>query len=259
MTNLNDQERQFHSQHGEDGILDFLISKLSAPTRELVEIGAAEGVENNSTHHIKKGHSAVLIEGDQGRALALRRFLAALDPAGTIKILNGFVNARNIEGLARKHFPRAPDFLSLDIDGIDAFVLDVLLAGGLRPSVLCLEYNCFFGPRSISVVYDEAFNRYRYHPGFGLYYGASVEGLTTITARYGYRFVCVDTTGTNAFFVLPDRFSEPVDAFTGLANQICDFYCRKYRRSAEQLTQLVMNHGFDFVEIDETFRGQREP
>lgn len=68
MINLNDMERQFHSQHGEDGILDALIGGLGAPTRTLVEIGAAEGVENNSTHHIKKGYSAVLIEGDQRRA-----------------------------------------------------------------------------------------------------------------------------------------------------------------------------------------------
>jgi hypothetical protein len=258
MTYLNDYERRFHSQNGEDGILDFLISKLKAPTRELVEIGAAEGVENNSTHHIKKGYSAVLIEGDHRRAQSLRRFLGTLNPSGTIGILNGFATARNIEKLATQHFPIAPDFLSLDIDGIDAYVLDVLLAGGMRPSVLCLEYNCYLSPRSVSVIYDEAFSRYGYHPGFGLYFGVSVEGLKTIAGRYGYRFVCVDRSGTNAFFVLPERFSEPADTFTGLAFQYSGVFCRKYRRTGEQLADLVMNGGFDFVEIDETFRGHRD-
>lgn len=258
MTNLNDQERRLHSQNGEDGILDFLISKLEAPTRELVEIGAAEGTENNSTHHIKKGYSAILIEGDQRRAQSLRRFLATLDPLGTVRILNGFANARNIEALAREHFPQAPDFLSLDIDGIDAYVLDVLLAGGIRPSVLCLEYNCYLSPRSISVIYDEAFNRYRYHPGFGLYFGVSLEGLTTIARRYGYRFVCVDSSGTNAFFVLPERFSESTDDFTGLSFQFSGVFCRKYRRTGAQLTNLVLNGDFEFVEIDATFHGHRE-
>lgn len=133
----------------------------------------------------------------------------------------------------------------------------MLLAGGVRPSVLCLEYNSFLSPRSISVIYDESFSRYRYHPNFGLYYGASVEGLNTIAKRYGYHFVCVDSSGTNAFFVLPERFSEPVEAFTGLAFQICDFYCRKYRCSGDQLTELVRRGGFDFVEIDDGFRGDR--
>jgi len=258
MINLNDHERRVHSQNGEDGILDCLISKLKAPTRELVEIGAAEGTENNSTHHIKKGYSAVLIEGDERRAQSLMQYLATLDPSGAVRILNGFANARNIEALAREHFPPAPDFLSLDIDGIDAYVLDVLLAGGTRPSVLCLEYNCYLSPRSISVIYDEAFSRYRYHPGFGLYFGVSVEGLTTIAGRYGYRFVCVDTSGSNAFFVLPERFSEPTDGIAGLSFQFNGVFCRKYRRTGARLTKLVMNGGFEFVEIDATFRGQRE-
>jgi hypothetical protein len=254
---LNDQERKFHSQNGEDGILDFLISKLRVPNQKLVEIGAATGEENNSVHHIKKGYSGTLIEGDQNRAESLKRFLTGLNPTGDIKILHGYANARNITALARQHFPQSPDFLSLDIDGIDAYVLDVLLANGIRPSVLCLEYNSFLSPRSISVIYDENFRRYDYDPKFGLYYGASLEGLSTIAARYGYRFVCVERSGTNAFFILPERFSEAPDAFAGLAFAHANIYCRKYQCKAEQLAELLMTSGFKFVEINEHFHGDR--
>jgi len=255
MQDLNDLERRVHSQNGEDGILDFLISKLTEPTRKLVEIGAAEGVENNSTHHIKNGFEAVLIEGDQNKATKLKQFLATLSPTQSIKILNGFVNARNIGGLARAHFPANPDFLSLDVDGIDAYVLDALLETGFKPSILCLEYNSFLSPRPVTVVYDEAFSRYRYQPGYGLYYGASLEGLSLIAARHGYRFVCVERSGTNAFFAFPERFDNALDAVTGLAFQYTSLFCRKYRRTGEQLTDILAKSDLEFVTIDETFRG----
>lgn len=255
MIDLNTLERRFHSQNGEDGILEFLISRLAEPTGRLVEIGAAEGIENNSTHHIKNGHEAVLIEGDQDKAAKLKQFLATLSPSQPIKILNGFVTARNIAGLAGAHFPESPDFLSLDVDGIDAYVLDALLETGFKPSILCVEYNSFLSPRPVTVVYDEAFNRYRYHPNFGLYYGASVEGLTLIAARYGYRFLCVDRTGTNAFFALPERFTQDLDALTGLSFQYTTVFCRKYRRTGEQLAEALSRTGLEFVGIDETFRG----
>ncbi len=256
---LNGFERRFHSQNGEDGILDFLISKLRNPTGSLLEIGAAEGTENNSTHHIKKGYSAVLVEGDPRKAQALRQFLGTLNPNAPVNILNGFVNARNIAGLAEQHFPAAPDFLSLDVDGIDAYVLDALLETGYEPSILCLEYNCFLSPRSVTVVYDEAFSRYRYHPNFGLYYGASIEGLTKIAERYGYRFLCVVRSGTNAFFVRPDRLASPLERMIGLPFAFSGVFCRKYRRSGEELCRLVVESGLEFVAIDDSFKSRRNP
>ncbi len=255
MIDLNTRERRVHSQNGEDGILDCLISKLGAPTRKLVEIGAAEGVENNSTHHIKNGYEAVLIEGDQDKAAKLKQFLATVSPSQPTKILNGFVTARNIGALAGAHFPDAPDFLSLDVDGIDAYVLDALLETGFKPLILCLEYNSFFSPRPVTVVYDEAFSRYHYHPNFGLYYGASVEGLKIIAARHGYRFLCVDRSGTNAFFALPERFGQGLDDLTGLSFQYTTIFCRKYRRTGEQLAEALTRTDLKFVRIDDGFRG----
>lgn len=259
MLDLNAWERRFHSQNGEDGILDVLISKLANPTGQLVEIGAAEGVENNSTHHIKNGYEAVLIEADKNRASKLNQFLATISPSRPVKILNGLVTARNIGDISRAHFPEAPDFLSLDVDGIDAYVLDALLETGFKPSILCVEYNSFLSPRPVTVVYDEAFSRYRYHPNFGLYYGASVEGLKILAARHGYRFLCVDRTGTNAFFAHPERFAEGLEEMTGLPFQYTTVFCRKYHRTGEQLAEALAETGLEFVTVDESFRGYPRP
>jgi hypothetical protein len=48
--------------------------------------------------------------------------------------------------------------------------------------------------------------RFREHRS-GLYYGASIAAWRVFFERHGYRFVTVDRSGTNAFFIDPAAFS----------------------------------------------------
>jgi hypothetical protein len=99
-----------------------------------------------------------------------------------------------------------PDVFSLDIDSFDYFVASALLDRGFRPKVFIVEYNSAFGPeRSVTIPYQEPFNRHRAHPS-GYYYGVSVTGLRNLLARHGYRFITVDQNGVNAFFADPVEF-----------------------------------------------------
>ncbi len=52
------------SQNGEDGIIDYLCQKIINPNRYFVEIGAADGLENNTAWlAIARKFSGLMIEG----------------------------------------------------------------------------------------------------------------------------------------------------------------------------------------------------
>lgn len=48
MSNLSSWEFSGFSQNGEDGIIDVLTRNIVEPNRYFIEIGASDGVENNT-------------------------------------------------------------------------------------------------------------------------------------------------------------------------------------------------------------------
>jgi hypothetical protein len=190
------------SQNGEDGIIDYLLSGLRSPNRYFVEIGASDGLENNTSYlAFVKRYDGVMVEGDPFLAANAERFLQAFNWG--VRYLNLVVLPDTVSVLIDECVYRDPDFFSLDIDGNDFYVAKACLEGGLRPKVLCVEYNSAFGPiRSTTVPYDPNFAVSSAHPSY-LYYGVSLMAWKALLGRYGYRFVTVDSRGINAFFVDP--------------------------------------------------------
>jgi hypothetical protein len=190
------------SQNGEDGIIDQLLSALSSSNRYFVEIGSSDGLENNSAclAFIKK-YDGLMIEGDPFKAANAERFLQSLN--WSVQYLNLFMTPAAVSGLTSACLHLDPDLFSLDIDGNDFHVAEACLTGGLRPKVICVEYNSAFGPdRAVTIPYDPLFNYMTTHPS-GLYYGVSLEAWRKLLGRHGYRFVTVESRGVNAFFVDP--------------------------------------------------------
>ncbi len=204
------------SQNGEDGIIDVLRSRLPVHNRCVVEIGAADGTENNSSWLLlTERYEGLLVEGNPRQADRARRNVCRYS-VGT-KCLAVFVSLEVIEGLLKEAAHRSPDVFSLDIDGNDYHIAKALLDQGFRPKIACVEYNSAFGPsRSVSSVYNDKFCRATAHPS-GLYYGASVQAWRTLFESYGYHFVTVDSHGVNAFFVDRELFdSEFLSGIAGL-------------------------------------------
>jgi len=202
------------SQNGEDGIIDHLLSLVKAPNRYFVEIGASDGLENNSSYlAFAKKYDGVMVEGDAFKSGNALRFLQSLN--WSVKYLNLFVEPDMVERLLSECLHRDPDFFSLDIDSNDYFVMKALLDAGLRPKVVCVEYNSAFGPDApISIQYTPGISYLEYHPS-QLYYGTSVEGWRALLGSHGYQFVTVDTRGVNAFFVDP-KAVDLSDAIQGM-------------------------------------------
>lgn len=205
------------SQNGEDGIISYLLSRLREPSRYFVEIGASNGLENN-TAWLAFGlkYCGLMVEGDPAAVEFCRSYLQRYNWGVTF--WQSFVTLENLDALLPLILDREPDVLSLDIDGNDYHIAQRLLTLGLRPKIIAAEYNSAFGPeQAVTIPYKSDFNRKTAHPSC-LYYGVSVQALRTLMGEFGYRFVTVDSNGVNAFFVHPEYFSEEfLSSLKGLA------------------------------------------
>ncbi len=193
------------SQHGEDGVIDYLCSRMISRNRFFFEIGAADGLENcTSWLAYARGYGGVMVEGDPALLDYCRQTLRGR--IWNVHTVNLMVDADNVANLMKMCPHRDPDVFAIDIDGIDYFVLKKVLELDIRPKLIVVEYNSAFGPdRALTVPYKPAFSRWKEHPT-GLAYGVSIAAWRALLSRYSYSFITVETSGTNAFFVVPAAF-----------------------------------------------------
>jgi hypothetical protein len=217
------------SQNGEDGILDVLRRQLREPNRYFIEIGSADGIENNSAWLVvAERYNGLMVEGSARLVERARRTM--LHYSIGAECLNMFVSRDNISQLLARAMHTDPDIFSLDIDGIDYTIADAVMQAGFRPKIFAVEYNSVFGPeRSCTIEYRDNFVFTSAHPTH-LYYGVSVAGWRRFFARHGYRFVTVDTNGVNAFFADPSQFDATfLDGVKGMAFAENRYQLRKFR------------------------------
>jgi hypothetical protein len=196
------------SQNGEDGILDVLLSQLKQPNRYFIEIGASNGIENNTAYlAIAKKFSGLMVEGDSKLAKQCESITSYLCPPQFVNCTCMFVTPENVQKLKHIASHLNPDIFSLDIDGNDYYVAEAILSAGFAPKIIVVEYNSAFGPNnSLTIQYKEDFNWMK--DSGGLYYGVAVSAWKRLFSQFGYKFVTVDSNGINAFFVNPDSFND---------------------------------------------------
>ena len=188
------------SQHGEDGIIDVLTNQLLQRNRYFVEIGTGDGTENNSSFlGIAHRYSGLMVEGNPQDAEWCKYLLRPMNYG--LDFLSIFLTKENIGELQNHILFSDADLFSLDIDGNDYWLAESLFAKGFRPKIAVVEYNSAFGPdRAVTVPYTDNF-RVRHDGRYGLYYGCSIGAWRKLFEGYGYTFVTVESSGTNAFFV----------------------------------------------------------
>jgi len=174
--------------------------------RYFVEIGAADGIQNNTAWlAVTERYAGVMIDGDARLVRRAQRIVAEHSIGAECRHL--FVTREDAAELGRSLRHRDPDVFSLDIDGNDYYVARALLEGGVRPRIFVVEYNSAFGPeRSLTIAYEREFVFTKAHPSH-LYYGVSLRGWRELFAKHGYEFVTVDQNGVNAVFVDPGCFA----------------------------------------------------
>lgn len=235
------------SQNGEDGILDVLRKQLLKSNRYFVEIGSADGIDNNSAWlTIAEKYQGMMIEGSSDLVARAKRMVGHYSLG--LQIINMFVDVDTVGKIKELAQYNDPDVMSLDIDGIDYYVAKALLAEGVRPKIFVVEYNSVFGPNlSKTIKYSRNFVYTKAHPS-ELYYGVSIAGWKKFFAENGYKFVTVDRNGVNAFFVNPSYFNSDflsgIEALDFSENQL---QLLKFRSNYDDQFKLIQH--MDFQEI----------
>ena len=200
-----------YSQNDEDGIIAEIFTRIGTTGRQFLEIGAGEGLENNTAYLLVQGWTGAWIEGGKKEGQRITRSFAAPLKSGQLRLANAFVSRENVNDLVTSlGLTGDIDFLSIDIDGNDYHVFEALSA--VRPRVVALEYNATFRP---PVHFVSPYDAQRRWDGT-IAYGASLVALTELAERRGYTLVGCNLTGVNAFFVrtdlTTDRFCGPPSA-----------------------------------------------
>lgn len=232
------------SQNGEDGILDVLRSQLLHSNRFFVEIGAADGVENNTSWlAVMEKYNGIMIEGNSWLAGRANRTVIPLS-IGT-ECIRMFVDTDNVGGLKKLMLHTDPDVFSLDIDGNDFYIAESVFESGIRPKIFVVEYNSVFGPdRSITIEYQEDFN-YAKQDSTQLYYGVSLAAWKKVFEQRDYEFITVERNGVNAFFVDRSQFDDEfLNGIHGLEFAENRFQRRKFRIPDDQQFKLIEKRKF---------------
>ena len=204
-------EHQVFSQGGEDGIVREIFRRIGETDRVFVELGAGNGLENNTAFLLMQGWHGHWFEGSAKNVATIRRACANRIADGSLTLADDIVTAENALRLVQERV-RAPafDFLSLDLDRNTYHVWEAL--GALKARVVAIEYNGQF-PADLAWTVD--YDAKRWWNGT-IWYGASLKALELLAARLGYVLVGCDIAGVNAFFVRDDlagdKFCAPFTA-----------------------------------------------
>ncbi len=188
-----------YSQNDEDGILQEIFNRLGIGQGRFCEIGVENGLQCNTLYLIHKGWRGWWIEGNANQRAPIEKKFDSLLKNGRLQLFNGYATVENINALFSqcKLDSGELDFLSIDIDGNDIYLLESLQS---YPKVICIEYNAKFPPPvSKKPVYNPA-NQWTGTD----YMGASLVAIDEIAQHKGYRLVATNLTGANAFFVRND-------------------------------------------------------
>ncbi|MES1975770.1 MAG: hypothetical protein V4472_25210 [Pseudomonadota bacterium] len=185
MTQLADYGSNRYSQSGEDGVLTEIWRRLGMGGKVCVEFGAGDGVScsNTASLRLEQGWKAVLIEADPIKAKRCAEQVAL--PSVAIERAVTTSGPDSIDALLAEHGVTSVDFMSVDVDGMDIWIVTEMAS---RPRVLCVEFNKTI-PAHIEIRPNRMDNRF----------GVSAATLRRALEQRGYTLIGI--TDTNCWFV----------------------------------------------------------
>ena len=190
------------SQSNEDGLIQFLISQMTVPNKTFIEFGVEDYTECNTKFLLLHNNwSGLIMDGSKENMQKLRS--SSIYWRHDIKAVDVFITKENINKLIMdRGFQEEVGILSIDIDGNDYWVWEEINC--IKPYIVICEYNPIYGSEvSVSVPYKADFYRTDAHYS-NLYWGASLGAYVHLGKKKGYKLVCLNKMGHNAFFVRED-------------------------------------------------------
>ena len=240
LENINDIDQanyKVFSQNGEDGIIQYLIKTLKLNYIKFVEIGTEDYSESNTRYIFQTMRCDGLIIDPLKNLETLVKKNIPTFWKNNLKIINKFATPENINSLLdNSNFHNDIDLFSLDIDGIDYWIIKKLKKNISK--IFVAEYNPYFGPDlEITVPNINNFDRTSYHYS-NLCWGVSLKSLIKIMVEKNYTFVGSSDLRNNAFFVSNDHIDKIKFKKPNLENLI-EFTNATYRESRDQIGNLT--------------------
>ena len=169
-------------------MLRAILGQIGETNRQFVEIGFNDneqcvGSGSNTCLLWRLGWTGLLLDGAHSNA--------------SINLHAELLSADNVvDVLRRHHVPSAVDFLSIDVDSVDVWLLDSILSAGFRPRVIAIEYNSNY-PWSYALAFPRKskFSRLQHeaHGKFraNCYYGSAPRALDMVGRAHDYSLVAV--------------------------------------------------------------------
>lgn len=193
------------SQAGEDVILDFLFNDVGLKKIKYLELGVMSPDQSNNTYKFYlKGSTGVLVEADSTQIPQIKKMRpndvvlnVGVSPANTTEAdfyifdcvgLNTFdkeealyrdkigtykiekvvkVELKNINQIIEENFETYPDFLSIDIEGLDLVVLQSLNLAKYPIPLICAE-TCTYSENHIKPK-DKRIEEFLVGKGYSVY------------------------------------------------------------------------------------------
>lgn len=176
-----DISKNIYSQKGEELIIKNIFNQLNINNGFCIEFGAYDGVTVSNTKLLRNnGWNSLLIDCDY------------FSPEVEVYRLN-CDNVNNY--FLSKNVPKDFDLLSVDIDGIDIYIIDKIL-NLFSPKVIITEFNRYFEKGiSKAVLNDENFS----WEGGTVYYGASYSAFEKMFLKHRYNIGIVQEQNIYAF------------------------------------------------------------
>ncbi|MDR2599834.1 MAG: hypothetical protein LBC73_06105 [Oscillospiraceae bacterium] len=197
------------SQNDEDGVIQWLFSKIETPVKKFIEFGVQDYQQSNTRYlHIKDGWGGLLIDGDEKFVNYINHDYRLKNNLNTV---HSFITVENInEIILQNGFYKNEEIgiLSIDIDGNDYWVWQAIDC--INPQVVICEYNTCFGyDKAVTIPYKEDFvidKRF-----VNSYFGASAKALVNLAKTWKGGYTLIYLNGVNAIFVRNDLIATFVE------------------------------------------------
>lgn len=236
LDSLSDVEFSVFSQWGEDGIIDWLVSRLPMIPKVFIEFGVENYQEANTRLLIQlRNWRGLIIDGSDENIRRIKR--QDISWRHQLLSLSEFITRDNIDQLITDAGLKGEiGLLSIDIDGNDFWVWQAITS--ISPALVVCEYNAVLGDLyAVTVPYRDDFYRTKAHYS-NLYFGASLPAVNVLAREKGYVFVGTCSAGVNAFFVRDDIASEITQCIRSISA-----FPSKFREARDPRGELLLLDG----------------
>ncbi len=190
------KEKKIYSQANQDGIIEYIFQNIGTTNKFCVEFGFNS---NNLTGGSGSNVARLVLEDKWNCLLMDRSF-----ENHSINLYKESLTESNICSVFKKYnIPKDLDYLSIDVDSIDLWLMKAILKGEYSPRLISVEYNSNFPiDMSVTVKQNATWNS-------GAVYGASMLALNTVAEEFNYCLIAASKK-LDLFFIKKDIIQENI-------------------------------------------------